>query len=405
MVRPAAGDDKAPCGPFWADYELVTNLPEGRNNVRLESGAARRSGMWRSSGPRHVQFDVNRPTPLRQLSLLAAEPGEQAAESDPRGPFADWEDRLPELQSRLLVWYARSARPLPWRTTDDSYAILVSEIMLQQTQVERVIPKYHQFLGLFPTLGALASASRSDVIRAWAGLGYNRRAVRLHALAQQVAAEHQGRLPETAPELARLAGLGSYTSAAVACFAFGQQVATIDTNVRRVLGRLAADLMEEQSGRQSPRLFDRLASGALPPGRASEWNQALMDLGATICSARAPACSVCPVVDLCAAAGLPETESFPAVSRAAESKGAYRVKETFAGSSRYFRGRVVDVLRQLGPDESLHLSELGRRVRPHFAADDLAWLEELVRGLAADGLVELMLEIKGEAQEPLVRLP
>src|SRR5438046_505637 len=143
----------------------------------------------------------------------------------------------PAARQRLLDWYAASARPLPWRSTRDPYAVLVSELMLQQTQVARVLPKYRDFLARFPTVMALAEAPRADVIRAWAPLGYNLRAVRLHEVARQ-AAGRGGDLPRGVEELGKLRGLGRYTAAAVACFAFGAQVPVLDTNVRRVLGRV-----------------------------------------------------------------------------------------------------------------------------------------------------------------------
>src|SRR5262249_19749772 len=138
----------------------------------------------------------------------------------------------------LLTWYARQGRDLPWRQTSDPYHILVSEMMLQQTQVERVLPKYREFLARFPTLNALAEASTAEVIRAWAPLGYNMRAVRLQAIARQVVADYGGRLPADEADLLKLKGVGRYTAGALACFAFRQQTPTVDTNIRRVLQRL-----------------------------------------------------------------------------------------------------------------------------------------------------------------------
>src|SRR3954469_11860086 len=178
----------------------------------------------------------------------------------------------------LLDWYARVKRPLPWRATRDPYAILVSEVMLQQTQAARVIPYYEAFLDRFPHVRALASAPKADVLAAWSGLGYNRRALALQRTAQVV--DEDG-WPE---DLTELPGVGPYTAAAVGSFAFGAQVAAVDTNVRRVAERL---------GRGAP-------AELLPPGRAAEFNQAAMDLGATICTARTARCSECPVRRWCA---------------------------------------------------------------------------------------------------------
>ncbi len=185
---------------------------------------------------------------------------------------------LQAVQARLVGWYRQHSRPLPWRQTADPFAILVSELMLQQTQVSRVLPKYLEFLERFPTFDALALAGLAEVIRAWAPLGYNLRAVRLHEIARQVV-ERGGELPRDPLALQQLRGLGRYTAAAVACFAFGQPVAVLDTNVRRVLARV---FLAEPEPRQVPqaRLW-KLAEAVLPVEHSYDWNQALMDLGAT----------------------------------------------------------------------------------------------------------------------------
>src|SRR4051794_2747180 len=206
-------------------------------------------------------------------------------------------DRLDAVHQALLGWYGRVGRDLPWRRTRHPYAILVSEIMLQQTQVERVIPKLRQFLDAFPTLAALATAPVSEVIRVWAGLGYNRRAVRLHAIAREAVERLGGALPTTPEELRELEGLGTYTANAVACFSAEAQVAVVDTNVRRVLGRVFADEIGLEPVAGPP--LQRFADAILPPGRAYPWNQALMDLGATICTSRNPAHNVCPLALHC----------------------------------------------------------------------------------------------------------
>ena len=160
-------------------------------------------------------------------------------------------EQLEHVHSYLLQWYAAEHRDLPWRSTHDSYAILVSEMMLQQTQVQRVLPKYEQFLTAFPSLADLAAASTADVISVWIPLGYNMRAVRLQSIARQVMNEFDGKLPDTIEELLRLKGIGRYTAGAIACFAFLQQVAMVDTNIHRVLHRvfLGMDLSEPRSHR------------------------------------------------------------------------------------------------------------------------------------------------------------
>lgn len=309
----------------------------------------------------------------------------------------------PLLQERLLAWYSAARRDLPWRRTRDPYAILLSEIMLQQTQVERVIPKYHEFLQRFPTLADLARAARGDVIRAWAPLGYNRRAVRLHELAQQVMAHWSGRLPERVDELRRLPGLGPYTAAAVACFAFGRQIPTIDTNVRRVLTRVTADRWRRPP---SPREIERLATELLPAGRAADWNQALMDLGALICAARSPRCSHCPLADFCATAKALDTEpAHRPVLRAAEARTLYRAETPFLGSPRYYRGRIIAYLRELPQGATIDLDTLGRALRVDYAPSLRGWLLGLATALARDGLLELIGADGRGSEAPRVKLP
>ncbi|HUQ16962.1 MAG TPA: hypothetical protein VM070_04165, partial [Candidatus Saccharimonadales bacterium] len=192
--------------------------------------------------------------------------------------------RLYTPSALLLRWYARQARPLPWRRTTDGYAILVSEMMAQQTQIARVLPAYARFLDRFPTLAVLARASLGDVLREWSGLGYNRRARDLHRIARS----HPGGLPRTVAELDALPGVGAYTAGAVACFAHGDPVAFADTNIRRVLGRVF--LGRVASEREAVRLDQAHLSRRAP----ARWHSALMDLGATICTARAPRCDACP---------------------------------------------------------------------------------------------------------------
>src|SRR5581483_8502418 len=207
---------------------------------------------------------------------------------------------LTQVHASLLTWYAAEQRDLPWRATTDPYAILVSEIMLQQTQVDRVLPKYLHFLSTFPTLADLAAASTADVISAWVPLGYNTRAVRLQSIARQVIAEYGGRIPDTIDELLKLKGIGRYTAGAIACFAYHNQVATVDTNIRRVLHRIFLGL-EHPDPRVNDAQMLTLAEQVLPPDNAYEWNQALMDLGATICTSNNPQCTSCPLQEMCRA--------------------------------------------------------------------------------------------------------
>lgn len=203
------------------------------------------------------------------------------------------------FQRRLLAWYSRHGRDLPWRRTRVPYRVLVSEIMLQQTQVERVIPKYRQFLRAYPTLRALAAADVEDVRRLWYPLGYNARPVRLHALARETLARYGGRLPADAEALRALPGVGRYTAGAVLSFAFGRDAAVLDTNVRRVLGRVFFGARRFKRLRGDARLW-ALAEALVPRGRGYDFNQALMDFGATWCTPRRPRCAPCPMRRLCA---------------------------------------------------------------------------------------------------------
>jgi A/G-specific adenine glycosylase len=202
------------------------------------------------------------------------------------------------LHRLLLGWWDRGHRDLPWRRTRDPYAILVSEVMLQQTQVSRVIPKYQHFLARFPDLHALAAAAPAEVIQAWSGLGYNRRAVNLHRLARVAVAEHGGALPGGADGLRTLPGIGGYTARAVASIAWDEPVAAVDTNVRRVLARVIDGLESQRSISQTQALADAL----LARERPGDWNQALMELGALVCLP-VPQCAGCPLRQACRSAG------------------------------------------------------------------------------------------------------
>mgnify|MGYP002479065576 CR=1 FL=1 len=289
-------------------------------------------------------------------------------------------DHVARVQQALLAWYAAGHRDLPWRQTRDPYRILVSEIMLQQTQVERVIPKYHAFLAQFPTVEALARAPLADVIRAWAGLGYNRRARYVHQAAQAVCEQYGGEFPHDRAELERLPGVGRYTAGAIACFAFEQDVGFWDTNIARVLHRVFVG--PEIPRRQlTARQLDMLANALVPPGRGYDWNQALIELGAVQCTARRPACLTCPLLAMCRAA--------PSMQAALAQSQQHRESVPFTETTRYFRGRIIAALRALPPGAALDLNQLGPRVHPAFTPERLPWLRQLVDGLARDGLVEV----------------
>src|SRR6266481_1897069 len=261
-------------------------------------------------------------------------------------------EQLERVHFFLLQWYAAARRDLPWRSTDDPYAILVSEIMLQQTQVDRVLPKYQQFLATFPTLADLAAAPTAEVISIWVPLGYNMRAVRLQAIARQVIAEYGGRIPDTIEELLKLKGIGRYTAGAIVCIAYHKQVATVDTNIYRVLHRIFLGLEHPEPKLNNDSMLS-LAEQVLPDGEAYDWNQALMDLGATICTSNNPQCTRCPVQQTCAAyTEMSQQSLFPSgavlrqMRKVAEKKATYQ-SQPFTSTNRYFRGRIVDHLRSL----------------------------------------------------------
>jgi len=258
--------------------------------------------------------------------------------------FALEDDAIAQFQDHILSWYDTFKRDLPWRGDPDPYHILVSEVMLQQTQVDRVIPKYLAFLERFPSLKDLAGASTADVLRQWQGLGYNRRALNLKRAAEAAVREHGGQLPDTVDELETLPGIGKYTARAVASFAFGLQVPVVDTNVRRVLSDFVG---RNLSDRETWQLAERI----LPERRAADWNQALMDYGALV--------------------------------KRATPRRSNKPSEPFASTNRFWRGRIVEALVK---NQSLPLPELLEAL-PYPNRD-----EERVRGLVLalheEGMVE-----------------
>lgn len=269
----------------------------------------------------------------------------------------------------LASWFSSHGRDLPWRQTRDPWAVLVSEIMLQQTQVPRVIERWLEFCSRYPDPATCAAAPLADIISLWSGMGYNRRAVNLHRTAQTVVAEHAGRIPDSLDELLGLPGIGPYTARAVLAFAFEQPVAVLDTNVGRILARV--------SGRQLDRREAQSAADvALGENDPWVWNQALLDVGATICRSRSTNCGNCPLSAICQwrLAGNPDQD--PATASAAVSVPQSR----FEGSDRQGRGRLIDALRR----DTIALSE---------AATVMGWpndperVDRVVRGLVADGLI------------------
>jgi len=225
-------------------------------------------------------------------------------------------EKIVRVRERLLEWYERSRRDLPWRRSRDPYAIWVSEIMLQQTRVAVVVERYQAFMARFPTLISLAHTTEQEVLAAWSGLGYYRRARMLHKAAQFVAEHYQGNMPQTATELRLLPGIGAYTAAAVASIAHGERVAVVDGNVERVLCRMEGWKAGSRAGggSQLRRKIEALAAGLVSSERPGDSNQALMELGATLCLPRNPQCVMCPVAEDCKTQGEHKTAPRPKMS-------------------------------------------------------------------------------------------
>lgn len=280
-----------------------------------------------------------------------------------------------ELQAAILTWFDGARRDLPFRSTRDPFAILVSEAMAQQTQAARAGVAWTRFIALWPTPASLAAANLADVLRAWQGLGYNRRALNLWRTARQIVDVHGGEVPADVATLETLPGVGPYTARAVAAIAFGMPVGAVDTNVRRVLSRL---LFGDAAG-PPPVELQRVADAAVPRDRPESWTHALMDLGATICTPRRPACAGCPARQWCAYAG--DTGRAAVIRRAGRSTGR-APRTAFPETSRWLRGRIIDTLRSAPNDAWVVIDgPIGSHDRRAVAV--------ALRALARDGLVEL----------------
>ncbi len=249
--------------------------------------------------------------------------------------------RRSAFRRRLLRWYDREKRRLPWRETVDPYAIWLSEIMLQQTTVATVLPRWERFLARWPTVEELAAAPAAEVLHEWSGLGYYARARNLHRAAGIVAREHAGRLPSTVEELRRLPGMGPYTAAAVASIAFGEAVAVLDANVERVLARLVA-LEEDSRSAGGKRHLREWAAALLDPNRPGDHNQALMELGATLCTPKAPACGRCPAAGDCLGRRSGQPERYPLRPARAPMEQAREVALVLARGGRFLVLRRQD---------------------------------------------------------------
>jgi A/G-specific adenine glycosylase len=273
---------------------------------------------------------------------------------------------MSDLHERVLAWYDENARSLPWREESaTAWAVMVSEFMLQQTPVSRVLPVFAEWMRTWPTPADLAATSTGEAVRAWGRLGYPRRALRLHAAATAIVADHDGEVPSAHADLLALPGVGDYTAAAVASFAFGQRHVVLDTNVRRVLARVVngQELPPVSVTRAEREMATELLPGDDPT--AATWAVAVMELGALVCTASKPACHACPVQDMCAwvQAGRPAYDGPP------------RRGQTYAGTDRQCRGRLLGVLREA--EGAVHRSRL-----------DAVWSDEVQRARCLASLIE-----------------
>jgi len=327
------------------------------------------------------------------------------------------------FQNRILSWYVSHRRRLPWRAGNsrkgrDPYQVLVSEVMLQQTQVERVIPYYQRWIKRWPTVRHLARAHLASVIKAWAGLGYNRRAVYFHKAAITVVSELGGEFPRSEEELVKLPGVGRYTARAILAFAFGKDVGVLETNTKRVLlriffrtnsfGELKMLLGKEASAHSlwsvsvsrmnsipfstatAPKGYKentfseknvlQLADAVVPEGKGDHWNQALMDFGAMVCTAKRPKCGECPLRKICRwyASGRKQ-------GMAQWSNGQIVRRVRFEETDRHFRGRIVDILRH----SSLPINKLKKYMDGEHGLSNRERFERLVSDLEAEGLISV----------------
>ncbi|HEY8799693.1 MAG TPA: A/G-specific adenine glycosylase [Candidatus Limnocylindrales bacterium] len=292
-----------------------------------------------------------------------------------------------DARAAVLIWFEARGRALSFRASRDPYAILVSEVMAQQTQISRVVEAWARFLDRFPTVDALAAASPADVLRAWRGMGYDRRALNLHRAAKMIVAEHDGQVPRDLAALQALPGIGPYTARAVASIAFGAAVGAVDTNVRRVLGRVFG-------GRAglAPAALQAAADASVDPVRSADWTHALMDVGATLCRTTRPRCEECPLRPWCrlAKASLVSvaTPAAPRMRVATTPRPRARAPAqpfhatSRHATSRWLRGRIVDRLRDA---EDLAWTVIGAPIGDH----DAIAIQRALTALARDGIVEL----------------
>lgn len=289
------------------------------------------------------------------------------------------------MREALLEWYRRHGRvELPWRRVRDPYYTLVSEFMLQQTQVDRVVRKFEAFIARFSDIATLADASVGDVLREWQGLGYNSRAVRLHETAGVVVERFGGAMPSEMHLLRQLPGVGPYTAAAIRSFGFDLDDAPVDTNIRRIVHRIGFGI--EHPPQAAPRELDARARDFVPAGAAHDWNSAMMDLGATICTARAPKCLICPLREHCAAAPV-DAVTLESARREHAKIPSPQNAIPWERTTRFARGRIIERLRALPPGQRISLLDLHGDLQPIMLERSLEDVTNLVAILERDGLI------------------
>lgn len=291
--------------------------------------------------------------------------------------------QIKQFRKKLLNWYKQHGRDLPWRLTHDPYAIMLSEVMLQQTQVATALNRYVRWLEHFPTLKSLADAPTGEVLQEWSGLGYNRRALALQNAAKQIVYEQHGKFPDTLEELMRLKGIGKYTASAILCFAFKKPVPIVDTNVKRVLGRLFFGYKTLAKLIATDEPFWVLKQKVVPKNSTSyNFNQGTMDFGAIICQARKPKCEICPMQKIC--------KSYPEILTA--KKDVLRVKQQrteplyFGKPRRIWRGKILNYV-QNHSEYPIPIRIIGQAIQMDWVVERLPWLKSVIKTMEKDGLV------------------
>lgn len=294
----------------------------------------------------------------------------------------------PLFSTNILEWYTYNQRTLPWRTNNGPYHVLVSEFMLQQTQVPRVIEKFKEFMERFPALQDLAHASKAEVIEAWSGLGYNRRALLLHKFAQEVCEKYDGIIPSSKEQLQELPGMGPYTTGAILSFAYNLSEPAIDVNIRRIYLRFfqGKDQGLPMSKKEEQELY-QLAKQTIPTHKSAEFHSALMDFGSLVCTRNAPSCPDCPLQKSCAFFPLYKHKK-EEVLFVMEKKKEQGITENGRHiPNRIFRGRIVEFARKNSGKEIL-IDDLGKMIKKDYKKKDGAWLLSLLEKLQGDGLLD-----------------